>query len=176
MISSNSIKTHWSVLKYYSDNSIAAIMPMRLIGLAYGIYTRVVFVSEIERVSAANESDFWYKNNEWVNTVRSTLRVVLCLLYTYWDKKKLLSSNVCEVTFTKLQEKVGILARNSHTSVASDWMYHFLTCKKPRSRFWLDVSFFSRVKTIVHSSDWLELICVSKFTTQLFGEYFSVCI
>ena len=53
--------------------------------LAYGIYTRVVFVSEIERVSAANEWDFWYKNNEWVNTVRSTLHVVLCLLYTYWD-------------------------------------------------------------------------------------------
>ena len=41
---------------------------------------------------------------------------------------------------------------------------------------WLDVSFFSHVKTIVHSSDWLELICVSKFTTQLFCEYFSVCI
>ena len=81
-------------MRYYSDNSIAAIMPMRLTEntswkvLAYGIYTRVVFVSEIERVSAANESDFWYKNNEWVNTVRSTLRVVLCLLYTYWDKKK----------------------------------------------------------------------------------------
>ena len=56
--------------------------------------------------------------------------------------------------------------------------------------FWLDVSFFSHVKktsfailigrisfscvkTIVHSSDWLELICVSKFTKHLFGEYFS---
>ena len=48
-------------MRYYSDNSIAAIVPMRLIEntswkvLAYGIYTRVVFVSEIERVSAANE-------------------------------------------------------------------------------------------------------------------------
>ena len=55
-------------MRYYSDNSIAAIMPMRLTEntswkvLAYGIYTRVVFVSEIERVRAANESDFWYKN------------------------------------------------------------------------------------------------------------------
>ena len=37
------------------------------------------------RISAANEWDFWYKNNEWVNTVRSTLHVELCLLYTYWD-------------------------------------------------------------------------------------------
>ena len=29
--------------------------------------------------------DFWYKNNECVNTLRSTFHVVLCLLYTYWD-------------------------------------------------------------------------------------------
>ena len=47
--------------------------------------------------------------------------------------------------------------------------------KKHRSRFWLNISFFSRVKTIVRSSDCLELICVCKFTTQLFGEYLSVC-
>ena len=82
-------------MRYYSDNSIAAIMPMRLTEntswkvLAYGIYTRVVFVS----------------------------------------------SNVCEVALSMLQEKAGILASNSHTSVVSDWTYHFLTCKKPRSRF-----------------------------------------
>ena len=36
----------------------------------YGIYPLVVFVSEIERVSPANEWDFWYKNNSCVNTVR----------------------------------------------------------------------------------------------------------
>ena len=42
--------------------------------LANGIYARVVDVSEIERVSAANEEDFW-----------CTFNVVLCLLYTYWD-------------------------------------------------------------------------------------------
>ena len=53
--------------------------------LAYGIYARVVHVSEIERVRAANEYDFWYKNNECVNTVQSTFHVVLCLLYTYRD-------------------------------------------------------------------------------------------
>ena len=52
--------------------------------LAYGIYERVVDVSEIERGSAANEKDFWYKN-ECVNTLQSTFHVVLCLLYTYWD-------------------------------------------------------------------------------------------
>ena len=81
---------------------------------------------------------------------------------------------MCEAALSKLQENAGILARNSHTSVASDWTYHFSHMwKKHRSRFWLDVSFFSCVKTKVHSSDWLELICLSKFTTQLFGEYFS---
>ena len=53
--------------------------------LAYGIYAPVVDVSEIERVSAANEYDCWYKNNECVNTVQSTFHVVLCLLYTYCD-------------------------------------------------------------------------------------------
>ena len=52
---------------------------------AYGIYAQVVDVSEIEWVIAANESDFWYKNNKSVNTVQSTFHVVLCLLYTYWD-------------------------------------------------------------------------------------------
>ena len=53
----------------------------------------------------------------------------------------------------------------------------FLTCEKSlvRDSDWT-YHFFSRVKTIVHSSDWLEFTCVSKFTTQLFGEYFSVCI
>ena len=56
--------------------------------------------------------------------------------------------------------------------------------------FWLDVSFFSHVKkktfailmgrivsffrhvkSIVRSSEWLELICVWKFTSLLFSEY-----
>ena len=51
----------------------------------------------------------------------------------------------------------------------------FSHVKKHRSWFWLDVCIFSHVKTIVHYSDCLKLICVSKFTTQLSGEYFSVC-
>ena len=38
---------------------------------AYGIFTRVGEVSEIERVSAANEWDFWYKTNECENPVRT---------------------------------------------------------------------------------------------------------
>ena len=53
--------------------------------LAYGIYARVVDVSEILLVRCAHSFDFWYKNNECVNTVQSTFHVVLCLLYTYWD-------------------------------------------------------------------------------------------
>ena len=41
---------------------------------------------------------------------------------------------------------------------------------------WLDISFFSLVKTIIGSSDWLELNCVWKFKAQFFGEYFSVML
>ena len=37
----------------------------------YGIYARVVGVSENERVSVANEWVFWYANNSCVNTVRA---------------------------------------------------------------------------------------------------------
>ena len=49
----------------------------------YGIYALVVFVSEIERVSAANEFDFWYFNNSCVNTVRQHFPwSILCILYT----------------------------------------------------------------------------------------------
>ena len=52
---------------------------------AYGIFTRVGEVSEIERVSAANEWDFWYKTNECENPVQSAFHAVICLFYTYWD-------------------------------------------------------------------------------------------
>ena len=52
---------------------------------AYGIYARVVDVSENERVSVANEWVFWYKNNERVNTVQSTFHAVICLFHTRWD-------------------------------------------------------------------------------------------
>ena len=38
--------------------------------LAYGIYARVVFVSEILLVRCAHSFDFWYVNNSCVNTVR----------------------------------------------------------------------------------------------------------
>ena len=36
----------------------------------YGIYALVVFVSEILLVHCAHSFDFWYVNNEFVNTVR----------------------------------------------------------------------------------------------------------
>ena len=53
---------------------------------AYDIYARVVDVSEIERVSLANEWHLWYKN-ECVDTVQSTFHVVLWLFYTYWARE-----------------------------------------------------------------------------------------
>ena len=36
----------------------------------YGIYARVVFVSEILLVRCGHSFDFWYVNNSCVNTVR----------------------------------------------------------------------------------------------------------
>ena len=53
--------------------------------LEYGIFTPVGEVSEIERVSAANKWDFWYKTNECENPVQSAFHAVICLFYTYWD-------------------------------------------------------------------------------------------
>ena len=46
---------------------------------AYGIFTRVGEVSEIERVSAANEWDFWYKTNECENPVQSAFHAVISI-------------------------------------------------------------------------------------------------
>ena len=33
----------------------------------------------------SNEWDFWYKNNECVNTIQSTFHMLMCLLYIYWN-------------------------------------------------------------------------------------------
>ena len=53
---------------------------------------------------------------------------------TLWVK--LFSLNVCEALEAALQ--AGISARNSHTSVVSDWTYHFShTCENHRSLLWL---------------------------------------
>lgn len=49
-------------------------------------------VSEIEQVSTANKWDFWYKNNEFLNTVQRTILMALCLLYTYWAFSYLFNS------------------------------------------------------------------------------------
>ena len=56
--------------------------------LAYGIYARVVDVSEIERVSAANELDFWYKNNmnQW------TILQPFMLIFAKWSQSTIFSS------------------------------------------------------------------------------------
>ena len=49
----------------------------------YGIYTLVVFVSEILVVRCAHSFDFWYVNNSCVNTVRQHFPwSILCILYT----------------------------------------------------------------------------------------------
>ena len=73
---------------------------------AYGIFTRVGEVSEIERVSAANEWDFWYKTNECENPVQSAFHAVICLFHTYWDFCYLSSFNWFSKIITKLLYKI----------------------------------------------------------------------
>ena len=67
-------------------------------------------------------------------------------------REKLSSFNVCEAALQATSAYIR------HTPL---WLLigriMFLT---HRSRFLLDVSYFSRVKTIVRSSDWVELVCV----------------
>ena len=55
----------------------------------------------------------------------------------------------------------------------------FSHVKEHRSRFWLDVSlfFFSRVKTIVHSSDWLRThLCIKIYNTTFWWVFLSMYI
>ena len=52
---------------------------------AYGIFTRVGEVREIERVRCAHSFDFWYFTNECENPILSGFHAVICLFYTYWD-------------------------------------------------------------------------------------------
>ena len=59
-------------------------------------------VSEMERVSAANEWDFWYKTNECENPVQSAFHAVICLFYTYWDFFYLSTFNWFSKIITKL--------------------------------------------------------------------------
>ena len=82
---------------------------------------------------------------------------------TLWVK--LFSLNVCEAVLQAAMKGGNFGAKLTH--LCGFWLdVSFLShVKKHRSRFRLNVSFFSRVKTIARSSDWLELICVRKFTT-----------
>ena len=67
--------------------------------------------------------------------------------FSRWmSAKKLVSEGAASC---KRLQKTGISVGNSHTSVASDWTYR---CFHVRNN-------------IVRSFDWLELICVWKFTT-----------
>ena len=61
------------------------------------------------------------------------------------------------------KKKAGILARNSHTWLLIGRII-FLTRENTSFVILIGRIIFSRVKTIVRSSDWLELIFVWKFT------------
>ena len=68
--------------------------------------------------------------------------------------------------------KAGILVRNSHTSVTSDWTYHF-------SHTWKNIvchsdwmyHFFFMCQKHISLSDWLELICIHSFLVSIFSTY-----
>ena len=117
-------------------------------------------------LSTVKQTKLFYSTSEMFFTLLA--RNTLWVNFSRW-----MCANECAASCNNRRE----FRRETHTPL---WLLIgriiFLTREKHRSRFWLDVSFFSRVKTIVRSSDWLELICVRKFATSLFGEYFSVCI
>ena len=93
--------------------------------------------------------------------------------------RKTFSLNVCEAT-RRCKLQAPIKRGNFGAKLTHLWDFwldvqFFSHAKKHRSRVRLDVLFFPHVKNIVRYSDWLELICLWNFTTQL-GEYFSVCM
>ena len=107
----------------------------------------------------------------FLSTVKQTklLHSISEMFFTFLARKTLSKTFLVECVRSgaaNCNKRRGILARNSHTSVAFDWTYHFSHMGKNivRDSDWT-YHFFSRVKTIVRSSDWLELICVPKFTT-----------
>ena len=106
-----------------------------------------------------------------LSTVKQTklLHSISEMFFTFLARKthgvKLFTLNVCEAALQAAIKGGNFGAKLAHP--CGFWLdvSFFSRVKKHRSRFWLDVSFFSHVKTIVRSSDWLELICVRKFTT-----------
>ena len=89
------------------------------------------------------------------------------MFFTFFTRKTLrekpFSLNVCEVTLSAASAyKRREFWREIHTSLASDWTYHYLLLLL---LFFYFIFFFSRVKTIFRSSDWLEFICVWKFSS-----------
>ena len=50
----------------------------------YGIFARVVYVSEISIVRRAHLFDFWYKNNSCVNTIRPRFPWSILYFLPYW--------------------------------------------------------------------------------------------
>ena len=67
--------------------------------ILHGKCVRTVFTHELCRIrNRTSERSEWVRfliqNNEYVNTVQSTFHVVLCLLYTYWDFKRILRKKI----------------------------------------------------------------------------------
>ena len=161
--------------------------------LAYGIYARVVDVSEIKRESAANKWDFWYNFSLLFWRLSSIFFIkggVFCIkIQNYFNPislrdvfhfsaiKTLLygsfSLNVCEAT-RKARAIQAASAykrrefwRRTHTPL---WLFSH-TCKKHLSRFRLGVSFFFTSEKH-RSLFWLARTHLSMkvFTSLVFSE------
>ena len=123
------------------------------------------------------------KHNKSLRLVLVVSPALYRFLYRQWNKRnystptfftflarktlwvKLSSLSVCEAVLQAAMKSGNFGAKLTHLCGFRLDVSFFSHVKKHRSPFWLDVSFFWRVKTIVRSSDWLELICVRKFTT-----------
>ena len=103
-------------------------------------------------------------------------------VFHFFNEKKLFEKNfsprMCAKRRSANSEKRWEFWRETHSTPL--WLLIgriiFLTCEETSFAILIGRIIFFTCETIVHSSVWLELICVSKFTTELFGEYFSVCI
>ena len=132
----------------------------------YGIFTRVGEVSEIERVSAANEWDFWYKTNSCENPVRTRFPFWLMLLtslgwFSIWlanlvELVKIAVRNLSGDIVDVLHRIVETHLREKETSGPTVYKYSFDFCPN-----WPVIGCFS-LSGSVHSVKPNNKVCLEK--------------
>ena len=102
-------------------------------------------------------STIFFSGNEIWNAISFQIQDCCSLFY----EKTLLSLNDCEARVRQTAIKSGKLGAKLTCLCGFSLDASFFThVRKHRSWFWLQRIIFSRVKNIVRSSDWPELICV----------------